>query len=113
MYPMLMGTTVPCPTDAQALDGLGKLFLPGCAKQASLEAKYMPMYTHLDDTRNELLRNCPSLDLGHELETGARLSRLKADLHVGKLAGAARLLLVDVAHVCRTRQGLAVVDLQG
>ena len=52
-----------------------------------------------------------TLDLRSELKASARLSGLKADGDVSKLARASGLLLVDVPDVRLPADGLAVVDL--
>eukprot|EP00302_Diacronema_sp_CCMP2436_P025919 CAMPEP_0179931864 /NCGR_PEP_ID=MMETSP0983-20121128/10922_1 /TAXON_ID=483367 /ORGANISM="non described non described, Strain CCMP 2436" /LENGTH=262 /DNA_ID=CAMNT_0021836351 /DNA_START=321 /DNA_END=1111 /DNA_ORIENTATION=+ len=61
-----------------------------------------------------LLGHGAALDVGDELEAlRARLERLEADLDLGVLAAAARLLLVDVLNLGRLGDALAVSHLRG
>jgi hypothetical protein len=67
---------------------------------------------HLDHTRDVLLGHHAALDLAAELEARASVCRLKLDADVGKLAAAAGLLLVNVAHLGGAADALAIIDLR-
>src|SRR4051794_26710817 len=64
------------------------------------------------DRRDIFLGDVAALDLVDELDAAATLARLQRHLDLAELAGAARLLLVGVSELDRTRQGLAISDLR-
>ena len=72
---------------------------------------YHHLLQALGHSRDVLLGHHSTLDVRLENEAGPGLSGLELDCDVGELAGAARLLLVDVADVGELGDGLAVVDL--
>ena len=70
------------------------------------------MGARLGDTRDVFLGHGASLDVGSEFKSRAGLAGLEADADLGKLAGAAALLLVHVFDVGHLADRLAVVHLR-
>src|SRR4029450_3819162 len=59
---------------------------------------------------NELVGDGAANHLVDELETRTALQRFNLEVHLAKLAGATRLLLVTAVAFCATRDGLTVRD---